>query len=429
MFYKQLILQLKKDIVNMRSILVLIVFFVSLGNVNATPLNELVEILNSAKLSDKNLLIKVLDKDTPDPFSTISFPDKFIETTLYASNAPDAEILKNYRVDTYPSIILLNSKGNLILPVKIVNTPEEIEDYVEKALKIKEDKPIAQMDLDYGSNKMGEKDLYEYIVKRSALNLNNANIIDKYSTLATKSEIINKNVLSLFLENNTINVPGLFFSFVENNLEEIKHTLKLSDERFYCLIDNSIEYCFQNVCKNKDEAGLTKIVDAKISAFSAESKNLIHHEYLTRYFYSTSQPLKLATQASVYVDALLEHKEQHKNKTQNRKLYSSTSLIDPVTQIAYAIKLRNAAQYVVETLSSKAMLNNALSWSKTAAELSSNNCDIYETQAYILYKLGQKENAIERMEKAYSLISKDNVAKIESIGFNLIKMKRGEKIF
>ena len=416
-------------------ILTLIGFFVSLGIAKAADeLIEIQKLVHSAKSDHKNILIQVFESQgTEIDDSAYSFSGKFIISTLYASNRTDADIIQNYNVREFPSVILLNANGNLLLPVKKVNNVTDIEQYTQMAMKVKEVKPIAQFDLEYQNKKLNKKGLYEYIVKRTLLGLDNSELIDNYAQQATKNELINNSTLKLFLEENNINIPGNFFNFITNNQEEIIYSLKCSDNHFHRLANKSMEHCFNRICSNKDENALENMINIKINSLNLENdenRDIIYNEYMTRYFHATYQPLKLANHATAYANAICKHKEllEEQAKETSKKLYSPT-IINPVSQLSYALKLRNAAQYVVETISSKTMLNNALAWSNTAQQLDNDNYGIYETQAYILYKLGKKDDAITSMEKAYNLVPMQNIKQKETVGFNLIKMKRGERIY
>jgi hypothetical protein len=417
---------------SMKKTIVLIVLIFSVAIIKAESV-ELKELVYSAKSKDKLILLKVFSSDASGSlFVSTLFDDRFIEASLYASNPSDLAIIEEYQVESYPSIILLNSNGHLILPVKKINNLDEIEPYMEKALKIKhESKPLAQLDLEYRNNKMNKTSLYEYIRKRTSLGLDNSEIIDKYTLLASPNDLLNTKTILLFIDENNFNVPGSFCSFMAQNQEKIRQILKLSDERFYRLTEKSMEYNFRKICENKNESALSHIIDFKINNFNINDEEILYNEYLTRYFYNTHQPLKLVSHARKYVTAIFKYQEQQEKdfSEKNKRLFSSP-LKNSAVRTMCASKLRNAAQYIVEIMSAKSILNDALSWSITAGQLiDDEKYDIYETQAYILYKLGKRDDAITNMEKAYSLIPPDNIEQKTNLGFNLIKMKRGEKIY
>jgi tetratricopeptide (TPR) repeat protein len=410
--------------------LIVFVFSTMIISAESAKLNEL---LHSAKSNDKLILLKVFNSGTSGlSFDSVSFSDRFVEASLYATNASDLAIINEYRVKAYPSIILLNSHGHLIMPVKQVHNLVEVEAYMEKALKIKhEPKPLAQFDLEYQNNKMNKTSMYEYIGKRTSLGLDNSEMIDRYTSMVSPNELMNKKTLLLFIDENAFNIPGSFCNFVNRNQEEIRQILKLSDERFYRLTEKSIEYNFQKICQNKDEAGLSYIIEIKANIYNSGDMEILHNEYMTRYFHNTYQPLKLIDCAREYVNSVLKYKEQQeKIFSENNKRLFSPSFKNSAVQTMCASKLRNAAQYVVEIMSVKSILKDALSWCAKAEQLTGDDrYDIYETKAYILYKLGRKDEALLSMEKAYNTIHQDNIEQKKRVGFNLIKMKRGEKIY
>jgi tetratricopeptide (TPR) repeat protein len=277
---------------------------------------------------------------------------------------------------------------------------------------------------------MNKTSLYEYIDKRTSLGLDNSEMIDKYTRMATHNELLDKKILLLFIDENNFNIPGSFYSFVEQNQEEIRQILKIGDERFYRLTEKSIEYNFQKICRDKDEARLSYIIEIKANIFNAGDREILHNEYMTRYFHNTYQPLKLIDYAREYVNSVMKYKEQQeKIFSENNKRMFSPSFKNSAVQTMCASKLRNAAQYVVEIMSVKSALNDALTWCVKAEQLAGDDrYNIYETQAYILYKLGRKDEALVNMEKAYNSIHHDNIEQKKNIGFHFIKMKRGEKI-
>jgi tetratricopeptide (TPR) repeat protein len=414
------------------TLIALIVFIFSTVIINAERA-ELHELFYSAKNKDKLILLKVYDSEASDTFSDSTvFSDRFIEASLYASNPSDLAIINEYNVEAYPSIIVLNSHGHLILPVKQVDNLAEIEEYLGKALKMKHElKPLAQFDLEYRNNKMNKTSLYEYIAKRTLSGLDNSEMIDRYTHLATTNDLLDKKILLLFIDENNFNIPGSFCSFIEQNQETIRQILKLGDERFYRLTEKSVEYNFQKICQNQDEARLSYIIDVKANVFNSGDREILYNEYMTRYFHSTYQPLKLIDYAREYVNSVVKYKEQQEQSvTEANKRLFSPSIKNSAVRTMCASKLRDAAQYVVEIMSAKSVLTDALSWSIKAEQFAGDDrYDIYETRAYILYKLGRRDEALTNMEKAYNTIHQDNIEQKKNVGFNLIKMKRGEKIY
>ncbi|MDR2423784.1 MAG: hypothetical protein LBD59_03565 [Prevotellaceae bacterium] len=397
-----------------------IILFVGLILSINTGRAELANVLNLAKNTGKYIAIKVFE--TPDinnPLDSACLASHFIEMSVYASNHNETSIVKKYNIRTFPSIVILNSGGQLLLPVKKITCRNDIEDYAAMAVTINtETKPLAQMDLDYYNNSMNSLHLYEYIDRRTAFGLDNSRMIDDYVQLASKQDLLNRKTLTLFIEKNNINIPGEFFSFVQQNRENVESILTLNDMNFQFFINKSLDYNLENICANRDEIALQKIIDTKIQLF-ADDPDIVYNEYTTRYYYATSQPVKLLEQSRVFVDILLQNRENDENKP-----------LLSLSHVPYAMHLRNSAQYILETMSHKNILNEALKWTAIAEQMAAGNKhDIYETRACLLYKLGKSEDAIACMEKAFFAVPDDNSIRRTNIGLLLVKMKRKERIY
>ena len=78
---------------------------------------------------------------------------------------------------------------------------------------------------------------------------------------------------------------------------------------------------------------------------------------------------------------------------------------------------------IFENISDTSLLNTALSWSKKSIEQDEKPMYI-DTYANLLYKLGQKEEAIKQEEKAISLLKDEDK---KSYKETLEKMKKGER--
>ena len=397
-----------------RKIVLLVGFVLSLNTGSA----ELANVLNLAKNTGKCIAIKVFETPyTDNSLDSVFLAPHFIEMSVYASI--DASIVRKYNVSAFPSLVILNSGGQLLLPVKQITCVNEMANYADMALEIRlENKPLAQMDLDYNNNSMNSSLFYEYIDRRTALGLDNSNIIDDYALLAPKQDLLNRKTLTLFIEKNNINIPGNFFSFLLQNRESIESILKLNDMNFQFFINKSLEYSLENICADRDEIALKKIIDTKVKLF-ADDPDIVYNEYTIRYYYATSQPLKLMEQSRKFVDILLQNREYEDNKP-----------LLSLSHIPYSMHLRNTAQYILETMSHKNILNEALKWTTIAEQMAAGNKhDIYQTRACLFYKLGKTEDAIACMEKAFFAVPNDNSIKRKDLGLLLVKMKRKERIY
>ncbi|MDR2562775.1 MAG: hypothetical protein LBC98_02400 [Prevotellaceae bacterium] len=339
-------------------------------------------------------------------------------------------IMRRYDLQGPQQFIFVNGEGQLLAPIQNVASENELKKLVEQALKYKNDpKPLPQQDFDYRHGYMDKHAIFDYIAKRTVVELDNADIIDNYAAGIAAAELLKISTLSILFEKNTMNIPGNFYAFINENADKVKKTLKINNDEYNRIIEKSTEKCFEKLCLAHDEAAIEKLIATKTACLNNQMSVIVKNEYYSKFYYKTRQPLKLANCASAFADAIINHKDTENLQERNRALYlSTTNSGEALDKEACSLKLRTAAQYVVETLSSKTMLNNALVWSLKAIELF--NCSVnYETHAYVLYKLGKRREAIDSMAKAYAMISHKNIREMESMGIKLIKMKRGEKIF
>lgn len=385
--------------------------------------------LAKSKTLAKPVLIEIQSPEAVRPEWTYDRAD-FVNFRTTPFDRDYETILRRYDLHGSQQFIFVNGDGHLLAPIQNVASESELKELASHALKHRyEPKPLPQQDFDYKHGYMDKHATFDYIAKRTMADMDNADIIDSYASETATQDLLRLGTLSLLFEKNVINIPGSFYSILSENADKVKKTLKLSDADYNKLIEKSSERSFEKLCHLHDEVALERFVATKTSAHSKQMSEILKNEYYSKFYYKTRQPLKLANFASAYADAIINHKDDGNLQDRNRALYQSpTSSGETFDKEACSLKLRTAAQYVVETLSSKTMLNNALNWSLKAIEMF--NCAInYETHAYVLYKLGKRNEAIDSMAKAYAMVSGKSAREMENMGIKLIKMKRGEKIF
>ena len=380
----------------------------------------------------------------------------FINYRILPNSDNYSYLISRYNIESYPSYLYIKPDGMLLYMASGALSAADFSLNAQAAIKMRNDiKPIAQWDLEYKSKLYDKQFLYEYIKKCTSLGLDNADAIDKYVTIAQIDEMSKKDVLSLLLEKNKqINAKGAFYTYVSDNRDVIKKVMNYSDKQIDNVLMQSIYSTFNKACETKNEALLEAVIDAEVEMLSATHKTaeIIRNECLTRFYYATKQPVLLSNYVTLYANTILtqkqeisqqyivgknNHQEQTNQSGVNKKaLFPSSFSMEKEVKargkeeldVAYSFKLRDAAQYVVEMLSNKRMLNSALVWSQMAIELFDNFSN-YETHAYVLYKLGKRGEAIASMEKACAVVPASEGSIREQVEARLIKMKRGERIW
>lgn len=104
-------------------------------------------------------------------------------------------------------------------------------------------------------------------------------------------------------------------------------------------------------------------------------------------------------------DMLLQAKAYHhiNRKEWDEFAIAASALIDKYGEYASSDLLNTFAWTVFENISDNAMLQSALSWSRTSLLGDSTNHFCLDTYANLLYKLGRKDEAIEWEEKAIAI--------------------------
>lgn len=446
----------------MRHIFLLISLIFSVSFVSAQKVSfektSFNDVLLKAKTEKKVVFIRISDSSAGNEVYDNDnvgrlYNSSFVNYQLTPSDNDYQFIINQYKIKTIPANIFIQPEGGALVHVCLSDnlSANDLISNAELAIAYSKDsKPVAQWDLEYNDKKQDKKFVFNYIEKRSTLGLDNADIIDHYATIA-KSELLKPAVVSLFLNKNKyINANGTYFRHALENRKEIQSILKIDDNKFNEILVRSVDNKFAMACDAKCEVLLKQAIDAKLALINPnteEDSTVIQNEYRTKFYYSTKQPLLLANFVMEYANTILELEQQNlsqktmaETKGVNPKaLFPATFSMNEVKNvsrlsddeyldIAYSYKLRDAAQYVVEMLSNKRMLDNALVWSQKAIDLFDNFSN-YETHAYILYKLGKRSEAIASMEKAYEVAPESESSVRAKVEAKLIKMKRGERIF
>ena len=106
------------------------------------------------------------------------------------------------------------------------------------------------------------------------------------------------------------------------------------------------------------------------------------------------------------------------------KMAQAIKLFIHITRDRISLRLNQFAWEVFERVSDTKTLQDALHWSTRSLELSPNSSYMLDTYANLLYKLGQKKEAVLKEEEALRFANKNEV---KSFTETLRKMKAGEK--
>ena len=367
----------------------------------------------------------------------------FICYQVDAEKGEGIEIAKRYNVNAYPTYLFIKGDGKLFY-----NTigAMEAKDFIEVSTKglaeMNDSKPIAAWDKEYAEKKGDKKFILDYMAKRSILGLSNATLFDEYLKLIPEEELTSDIVVKFYMKDGQKMKVN---SYAFENLQ--KHKDKYMGKLFgyvYIYLQAGIMNTIHDAATSKDE----QLLAVAMTAYDQMPKNSVlkqKDEIYMDYYQRTGETDNYLKHATNFCDNYLmkismdslDKKDRIVAQMIEKQINSgafakldSTQLAQLKEHTAHAQRnrisesLNNIAWEVFRKVSDKKALQDALVWSTRSLELSPNNAAWLDTYANLLYKLGQKEEAIAKQEEALRYA---NTNEQKGLTQNLMKMKAGEK--
>ncbi|WP_343563265.1 thioredoxin fold domain-containing protein [Sphingobacterium sp.] len=304
---------------------------------------------------------------------------------------------KEYKVVAYPTFLIFDSKGNLVH--RIVGGGDA-DGFIAKAQKALDPNTqyetlLAKFNADPQNPTIAKamaaaaKDAYDKETQAKAEGI-------VLSTLST-DQIFTKDNVELLLSSASIK-DSKAFNLIKDNpakFDAISEKVKANDFLAKLLIGEAVNTKIQ-AKETVDFAALEKELAQKYPTVNTEKASL---EMQPRYFSYTKNYPGLRDSFNKYIAK-----------------YGST-----IT----AMELNNMAWSIFENCDDPACLKAASEWSKLSLEKEKDTPMYLDTFANLLYRLGNKDEAIKTQEKAISLLTAND--KKEDYVATLQKMKKGEK--
>jgi len=282
----------------------------------------------------------------------------------------------------------------------------------------------------------------DYMAKRSILGLSNATLFDEYLKLIPEEELTSDIVVKFYMKDGQKMKVN---SYAFENLQ--KHKDKYMGKLFgyvYIYLQAGIMNTIHDAATSKDE----QLLAVAMTAYDQMPKNSVlkqKDEIYMDYYQRTGETDNYLKHATNFCDNYLmkismdslDKKDRIVAQMIEKQINSgafakldSTQLAQLKEHTAHAQRnrisesLNNIAWEVFRKVSDKKALQDALVWSTRSLELSPNNAAWLDTYANLLYKLGQKEEAIAKQEEALRYA---NTSEQKGLTQNLMKMKAGEK--
>jgi thioredoxin-related protein len=304
-------------------------------------------------------------------------------------------LVSNYQVSAYPTTLFLDSRGN-----KVHNTEGllGVTDFLTQTEHAKallaDERSIETYEDDYKKGNRNPEFLLSYMKKRKLLKQDNGQILEEYLVKLPFAELKNEQTIALVYEHATL-LRGRGFEVLMSKRTDNKVQQKL--HKMWIL-------AFNQAVKLKNENLLNEVIVAtqRIAKTPAEAKEL-SAEMQLNYWLALRQKERIPTAAVVYLDTYVmpQNIEILKRQEATRDRESPSKFLN------YVNNLGKTANYIQENFEEKLLLEKALAWAKRSTDLVENSSNT-DTYAHLLYKLGQKKEALIAQEKAIALAKKSN---------------------
>ena len=285
--------------------------------------------------------------------------------------------------------------------------------------------------------------MLNYINKRSKLGKPISYLFNEYLALLPNDQRASKEIIEIYQkESRNITINSLAFKNLQDNATLFFPKL---GGYVYVFMIGAIDNSFRDACTSKNEQLLQQIVDAN-EKLPMISQRKIKEEVYMNYYLKTNDFDKYISNATIYCNAsLMTVTSDSIAKTDNKVLQlfdtQRNALIGKMdsTQLAqltenmvhasrnkYSQALNEVSWKFFEKVTDTKALENALRWSKRSLEIYPENHMFIDIYANLLYKVGQKQEAIVNETEALRIATdaKSGTKMYETI---LLKMKDGEK--
>ena len=411
------------------------------------------DVLEKAKQTNKPLFIDVytswcgpckkMSKDIF-PLAEVGkvYNENFVCYQVDAEKGEGIYIARKYGVKAFPTYLFVKSDGTLFYTAIGSREAKIFLLLSNKALaELKDPKTIAVWDKEYLEKKDDPAFILNYMNKRSILGLPNAPLFDEYLKLIPEGKCTSDTVADLYRkEGDNLRVNSFAYKNLEKNKDFFYSKLMGST---YSYLQDGIMNTVRDAAKSKNEQLLADAIvayDRLPKGPSMPQKDELYMEYYKRtgetgnYMkYATdfcdSQLMNISKESIDKKDSLIAQLVEKQISSgalanvdsMNLALLKKTSL--HMTRDRTSQKLNDIAWEVFGATSDKDALQKALGWSKRSLELFPENSASIDTYANLLYKLGQKEEAISKEEEALKYADQTS-----SKGFQdtIEKMKAGK---
>lgn len=301
----------------------------------------------------------------------------FINAKIDMEKGEGIEIAKLYEVKCYPNLLFVDGKGNLVHRVAGSMSPSS---FIELGQDAKNpEKCFSYFAKNYEANKTNSDFLSKYIYAKDGTCLEIGDLLKYYFALQTDEQLTSEENWKM-IKSFTNSLESQEFQFLIKNRERYDNLYSAAE------VDEKLKDIYRNV--------LYSVIAQK--SFDEKKYNETKAKILS---YNTPDTKQIIFESDLNLAA------RTKNWTNYEKL--AINYVD-IYYLKDANMLNNISWNFYEQVTSKEGLVKAVEWSKTACEIETSYANL-DTHAAVLFKLGDKESALNAANKAIELAKMDNL--------------------
>jgi len=388
----------------------------------------------SKKMSNEVLILEEVGK---------VYNANFVCYQIDAVKGEGIEFVKKYDVKYYPTFLFIKPNGTLFSrEVGTMHSSDFIKLPKTALDDLKDSKPMVVWDKEYPTKKNDPAFLLDYMNKQDKLGNSITDQFNEYLAALPEERRTSDTIITFYNKVRYLNVNSVAY----------KNLLKNKDKFFEKIHETVYDYLYEGVMTSVDEAIKTKdeqLLNSAMEALDQTPKNkprISKEEFCMGYYKTTGDSIKYLKYATIYCNGKLMNESPDSISKRDKarfiqigNLISSGKLVG-LGDSTHLAQLKKDAEHVVRSIISERLnniawevflkisdikgLQEALRWSKRSLEIYPKNPLWMDTYANLLYKLGQKEEAIFMEQEALNYVTKD---RSEDLKMTLQKMKAGEK--
>ena len=348
------------------------------------------------------------------------FNTNFISYQIDAEKGEGIDVAKKYAVNAYPTSLYVSADGGLIHRAIGYGGIKGLLDEADKAVAATSDpNPLSVMEKQYEGGKRNADFLADYLQKRAKVGMPNGDALEAYLNVVPEDQWSSDKNIALIAGNVTTgNSKG--FDFLSTKLAEIR--VRPVGREAKMNLQRALQDDFKQAVSQKDESQLDQFIKRNgqlMSGLLPKQQEEMANNTRMRFYQQTKNVDKyreLAKAEGSQLMAIPVDSVKAKNKMAYQKVLTQTALMPDSLKNSdnfkryiehmktaeteqMAAKLNSLAWAYYQTMTDKADLNQALSWSEKSLgyDRSAANLDTY---AHLLSKLGRKSEAIKIQEEA-----------------------------